>query len=104
MSDNVIKSTDINKKSEDVEKAPAKKAPAKKAAAKKTTAKAESNNGKQIVVFESGASYSSHGLRFTKEDRIQEVDSDVAEILLSLDNFRLPNQDEIDLFLSSKED
>jgi hypothetical protein len=101
MSDNVIRSTDVNK--------PAEK-PAKKAAVKKTVAtKADAapsgvNKDLKIVIFESGASYTANGVRFTQANRIQEVSQEVAEQLLELDNFRLPNQFEIEDYFNSKED
>lgn len=101
MSDNVIKSTDINKA---VDK-PAKKAPAKKAAVKKVDATpVVTDPDLKIVIFESGSSYTSDGIRFTQSNRIQEVPQEVAERLLELDNFRLPNQFEIEDYFNSKED
>ena len=100
MSDNVIKSTDINKA---VDK-PAKKAPAKKAAVKKAEAAPVVSEGLRIVIFESGSSYTSDGIRFTQANRIQEVPNEVAERLLQLDNFRLPTQFEIEDYFNSKED
>lgn len=95
MSDNVIKSTDVDPK-------PEKKSATKKAAKPKTVTSA--TPGYRVVVFESGASYSSNGRRFTKDNRIQEVTEDEANLLLSLDNFRLATQEEVDNFNASKED
>jgi hypothetical protein len=108
MSDNVIKSTDINKASDK----PAKKAPAKKAAPKKQESIAKeqedvantAKDGFVIVIFESGSSYTSNGIRFTRENNIQEIPSADAQLLLQLDNFRLANQFEIEDYLNSKED
>lgn len=57
-----------------------------------------------LVIFESGASYSTDGLRFTKQDRIQEVTAEQAAFLLSLDNFRRPEDSEVEEYLASKED
>ena len=106
MSDNVIKSTDINKAvDKPAKKAPAKKAPAKKAAIEKVDASpVVTDPDLKIVIFESGSSYTSDGIRFTQSNRIQEVTQEVAERLLELDNFRLPNQFEIEDYFNSKED
>jgi hypothetical protein len=111
MSDNVIKSTDINKQ----ESKPAKKAPAKKAAAVKkpkeekvaedvVSDSASPKDGYQIIVFESGSSYVANGIRFTRENHIQEIPVAEANLLLSLENFRLPDQFEVEEYLNSKED
>jgi len=104
MSDNVIKSTDVTSAIE--EKNVVKKAPVKKAAAKiKVEKKKEGvENGKTVIIFDSGFSYSSGDIQFTREDCIQEVSEDVANFLLTLDNFRLPNTVELDDYLNSKED
>lgn len=101
--------------SDDVAPKPKKKAPAKKAAPKKvvadpvvddapaqeSTASVETSG--VVVIFESGASYSSGGYRFTQANRIQEVPADVAESLLALDNFRLPSPLELEEYLKSRE-
>lgn len=102
MSDNTIKSTDINpNKSE-------KKAVAKKAAPKKTAPKKESttpiSEDKILIIFESGASYSSGDITFTRENPIQEISREQAEFLLTLDNFRRPDALEIEEYYGSKED
>lgn len=103
MTDNTIKSTDINP--EKTEKKPA----AKKATAKKTTAKTKEdapavvNNGYKVIIFESGFSYVSGEIIFTREDYIKELPEDEANRLLQLDNFRLPNQFELEDYLNSKE-
>lgn len=104
MSDNVIKSTDINSKKDEAEKTPAKKQPAKKAAAKKPKEPKANTDGSVLIVFESGFSYTSNDLVFTREDNMKEVGADQAAILLSLDNFRLPTQEEVDDYFKSKED
>lgn len=97
MSDNVIKSEDVSPK-------PVKKTAAKKAAPKKAEVKqSETKDGLKIVVFESGASYNSNGLRFTQDNKIQAVPQEDAERLLELDNFRLPTQEEVDNYLTSQE-
>lgn len=109
MSDNVIKSTDVN--SGKTEKNPVKKAPAKKTATKKEVAKKESdevtevsNDGLKVIVFETGYSYISGDICFTKENNIQEVTEEQANFLLTLDNFRLPDQIELEDYINSKED
>lgn len=101
MTDNVIKSKDTNPKAEK----PVKKAPAKKAAPKKVDAAPKGvKDGFKIIVFESGSSYVSNSVRFTKENRIQEIPESDAEFLLGLDNFRLPDPFEIEEYFNSKED
>lgn len=104
MSDNVIKSTDVTSATE--EKNVVKKAPVKKTAAKIKVEKKEEGveAGKTVIIFDSGFSYSSGDIQFTREDCIQEVSEDVANFLLTLDNFRLPNTVELDDYLNSKED
>jgi hypothetical protein len=104
MSDNVIKSTDVTSATE--EKNVVKKAPVKKAAAKIKVEKKEEGveTGKTVIIFDSGFSYSSGDIQFTREDCIQEVSEDVANFLLTLDNFRLPNTVELEDYLNSKED
>lgn len=101
MSDNVIKSSDVNQKPK--ESATKKTAP--KATAKvKVESEKGLKAGHRIVVFESGASYTSNGIRFTRDNHIQEVPESDAEILLQQENFRLPTQFEVDDYLASKED
>lgn len=107
MSENVVTSKSVNDAKD--EKNPVKKTATKKTAAPKKTAQekekvATVDHNLEIVVFESGASYSSHGLRFTREDNVQEVTTEQAEFLLSLENFRRPDQFEVEAFLASKED
>jgi hypothetical protein len=98
---------------------------AKKASTKKTPAKAKVSNEADnvvveevvktpkvkkstksvtVIVFESGASYTSDGLIFTRQDYIQEVTEEQFERLISLDNFRRPTDDEVQEYLASKED
>ena len=104
MSDNVIKSADVT--SAKAETNAVKKAPVKKAAAKiKVEKKAEDvESGKIVIIFETGFSYSSGDIQFTRENYIQEISEDAANFLLTLDNFRLPNTVELDDYLNSKED
>jgi hypothetical protein len=101
MSDNVIKSTDVN--SAKKEKTVAKKAVAKKVAPKEKVASEIAPNMK-VVIFESGFSYVSGDIIFSREDSIKEVTEETAEFLLTLDNFRLPDQLELEEYLNSKED
>ena len=108
MSDNIIKSTDVTSAKE--EKNVVKKAPVKKAAVKKTVAKTKVEketeaieSGKIVIIFDSGFSYSSGDIQFTREDYIQEVSEDVASLLLTLDNFRLPNTVELEDYFNSKD-
>jgi hypothetical protein len=103
MSDNIIKSTDVT--SAKPETNTVKKAPVKKAAAKiKVEKKAEDiESSKTVIIFETGFSYSSGDIQFTRENYIQEVSEDVANFLLTLDNFRLPNTVELEDYLNSKD-
>lgn len=103
MTDNIIKSTDVNSE-KPVKKPAAKKAAPKKAPASTSASQPETKDGFRVVVFESGASYSSGDYRFTQDNKIQEVPSDIADLLLSIDNFRLPTQEEVDEYFTSKED
>ena len=98
---------------------------AKKASTKKTPAKAKINNDVDdvvveeivktpkskkptksvtVIVFESGAGYTSDGLIFTRQDYIQEVTEEQFERLISLENFRRATDDEVQEYLASKED
>lgn len=99
MTDNVVTSEKVNPKPATKKAAP-KKTPNKKI----DSIKNRTNDGFSIVVFESGSSYNSNGLRFTQENRIQEVPEAEAERLLGLDNFRLPTQEEVDNYFASTED
>lgn len=102
MSDNTIKSTDINPDKSD-KKATPKKAVQKKPATKKEQPIIIPEDG-VLIIFESGASYSSNGLRFTRENPIQKVSNEDAEFLLTLDNFRRPDALEVEEYYNSKED
>lgn len=106
MSDNVIKSSDFpeaSKPEKPVKKAASKKVsetvsdsgPVKSPLPKKQVAKASRNH--KFVFFESGSSYvTKEGFKFDRSRRIYELPVDEADHLLSLDNFRLPNQDELE--------
>lgn len=90
--------------------------PAKKTAVKKTPAKAKANTESvenktevkadqiNLIVFESGAGYSSPNLTFTRENAIQEVSDEDFAFLLTLENFRRADAFEIEEYLNSKED
>jgi tRNA splicing endonuclease len=104
MSDNIVKSDDVvskktsstNKKTNvkdeiDIVTENSKKSPVPK---KKV---ANASPGKKFVYFSSGSAYvTKSGFRFTTENRIYELDSEEADYLLSLDNFRLPDQLELE--------
>lgn len=65
----------------------------------------KTNNGKMIIVFESGAGYvTKSDFKFTQQNRIAEIDYEEAKRLLQLDNFRLPSEEEKEQFYASKED
>jgi hypothetical protein len=65
----------------------------------------KTNNGKMIIVFESGAGYlTKSGFKFTQRNKIAELDFEEASRLLTLDNFRLPSDEEKQNFYNSKED
>lgn len=112
MTDNIVTSKSTSAQ----EAKPVKKAPAKKAVAKTkaentedTTesleVKAPKGSGSlNLIIFESGASYSANGLRFTRQENIQEVSDEDFAFLLTLDNFRQADPLEVEEYLSSKED
>jgi hypothetical protein len=114
MTDNIVTS----KSTSGEEAKPAKKTPAKKAAAKpkaeventedvveaKPAKASKKSNQINLIIFETGASYSSGGLVFTREDRIQEVSDEDYAFLLTLENFRRADPHEIEEYLASKED
>lgn len=55
------------------------------------------SDGKKFVYFESGTAYvTKSGFRFTTDNRIYELNNDEADHLLSLENFRLPTQLELE--------
>lgn len=106
--DNIVVTNDLP------EKKPSKKAPAK-AAQKKITQTSQSESlapqksdipekkvphvapNKKLVFYSSGAGYTTKsGFRFSPDQRIYEIDAEEAEYLLRLDNFRLPDQIELE--------
>jgi hypothetical protein len=92
MTDNVIKSENV---------APKK---AKQPKVKKPIAKPIVDSDKVVIYFESGYAYSlANGFTFTQENRMLELPAEEAQILLSLDNFRLPNDEEKQMYYNSLE-
>jgi hypothetical protein len=83
-----------------------KKAVAKKAAPKKDISKETiTSNETVLVLFESGAGYStSSGFRFSQQRKMAEVSLEEARQLLSLENFRLPNDEEKEMYYNNLED
>lgn len=108
MSDNIVKSTDVAPKKQvklddsatDKEKNIQETKEEAVVKTKKTSTKkkiADANPGKKFVFFSSGASYiTKDGFKFTQDKRIYELDIEEADFLLSLDNFRLPDQLELE--------
>lgn len=92
MTDNVVTSENV---------APKK---TKQSKSKKVEEKEIPTGDKMVVYFESGYAYSlSNGFTFTRENRMLEVSADEAKRLLALDNFRLPNDEEKQMYYNSLE-
>jgi hypothetical protein len=97
MSDNIVVTSDA---------APPKKRA--KASAKSDTSKPENlvekiDNGKKIIFYSSGSGYvTKSGFKFTPQNRIYEIDAEEADRLLNLDNFRLPDQLELEEYYKEK--
>lgn len=107
MSDNIVKSEDAAPKkkaapekkvettisnSDNVDK---KAAPKKSPTPKKKVSTA--SEGKKYIYFESGVAYVTRsGFRFSQQNRIYEIDNEEADFLLTLSNFRLPTQIELE--------
>lgn len=54
-------------------------------------------SGKKFVFFSSGSAYvTKSGFKFTPDNRIYELEEEEADHLLSLSNFRLPDQIELE--------
>jgi hypothetical protein len=83
-----------------------KKAVAKKAAVKKEiTEENISKEGKVLIVFESGAGYSTaSGFRFSQRNKMGLLPTEEANLLLALDNFRLPSDEEKEMYYTNQED
>jgi hypothetical protein len=70
-------------------------APEKSPIPEKNIAKA--GGGRKFVYFASGSAYvTKSGFRFSADKRIYEIDEKEADHLLSLENFRLPDQLELE--------
>lgn len=94
---NVVKSSDVNS-GKYTPKEPKPKKPVE-------ISDNKTNNGKMIIVFESGSGYvTKSNFKFTQRNKIAELDYEEAKLLLQLDNFRLPNEEEKEKFYASKED
>lgn len=101
MEDNIVKSTDVNP----TDSQP-KKVAAKKAAPKATKVSSERNanevlakapDGYKFILFDSGTSYiTASGYKFSTEERIHLLPEDEADWLLRLENFRIPDQLELE--------
>jgi len=83
----------------------------KKAVAKKTAVKEEitedivSKEGNVLIVFESGAGYTTgSGFRFSQRNKMGLLPVEEANLLLALDNFRLPSDEEKELYYTNQED
>ncbi len=91
--DNVVKSEDV---------APVKKQPVKKIVKKESIT--ENQNNRTLIYFESGAGYiMQNGLKFSREQRMAEVSTEEANLLLRLSNFRLPSDEEKEVYYNSQE-
>ena len=92
---NVVTSKDVT---------PVKKTPVKKVV-KKEQVITESKNDKILICYQSGAGYVlPNGLKFSEGNRLAEVPSGEAQALLRLDNFRLPSDEEKNVYYNSQED
>jgi hypothetical protein len=83
----------------------------KKAVVKKTAVKEEitedivSKEGNVLIVFESGAGYTTgSGFRFSQRTKMGLLPVEEANLLLALDNFRLPSDEEKELYYTNQED
>jgi hypothetical protein len=83
-----------------------KKAVAKKVAVKKEIIKENiSEEGKVLIVFESGSGYSTaSGFRFSQRNKMGLLPVEEANLLLTLDNFRLPSDEEKEMYYTNQED
>jgi len=84
--------------------APQKKTP-KKSVKKEEDVKPVIKEGKVIIYFESGFSYTTpSGFTFSKEhNRMAEMDVEEANNLLRLPNFRLPSDEEKEFYYNNLE-
>jgi hypothetical protein len=64
-----------------------------------------SSSDKQVVYFESGVAYlMPNGFKFTRQNRMKELPIEEASRLLKLDNFRLPSDEEKQMYYNSLEE
>jgi len=88
---------DINKQKENVS--------TPKTIKKEVKAEDITPESKILIVLESGAGYvTSSGFKFSQNNRVAEIPEDEAKQLLALDNFRLPNDAEKELYYTNQED
>jgi hypothetical protein len=63
------------------------------------------DNKNMLILFESGAGYSTgSGIRFSQQRKMAEVPLEEAKQLLSFENFRLPNDEEKEMYYNNLED
>lgn len=102
MTDNIVTSDQVA-----VKKPSKKKVPRVQVVAEESTPQEQkglpqrefsvSSLDKKFVYFSSGSAYvTKSGFRFTRDKRIYELDVEEADALLKLDNFRLPDQLELE--------
>lgn len=102
MTDNIVTSNEVA-----VKKPSKKKAPRVQAVIEENIIQQEESvpqrefnvnpAGKKFVYFSSGSAYvTKSGYRFSADKRIYELDEEEANALLELDNFRLPDQLELE--------
>jgi len=67
--------------------------------------KSKKENQKTILVFfESGVSYTTgSGITFSQQNKMEEIAIEEAQFLLRLDNFRLPNDEEKEMYYNNLE-
>lgn len=87
----------------------------KKKAVKKNTEKNEEvkivveknkkeNKENMLVFFESGCDYTTgSGITFSQQNKMEEISIEEANFLLRLDNFRLPNDEEKEMYYNNLE-
>jgi hypothetical protein len=64
-----------------------------------------SKEGNVLIVFESGSGYTTgSGFRFSQRNKMGLLPSEEANLLLALENFRLPSDEEKELYYTNQED
>jgi hypothetical protein len=97
--DNIVKSEDVTP----VKKQPVKKVIKKEIIKEKVTTNSQGDG--VLIYFESGAGYvTNNGLKFSRENRMAEISAEEANLLLRLPNFRLPSDEEKEVYYNSQED